>query len=67
MAGKNQRRNPKHVHCFVTVAFPNGNTLTVNVPAKVYSLAENGKKALVLEYDEQEGRKDKLPFEIAVL
>ena len=44
VAGKNQRRNPKHVHCFVTVAFPNGNTLTVNVPAKVYSLAENGKK-----------------------
>ena len=34
--------------------------------AKVYALAENGKHALLIKYDEPVG-KEKLPFEIAVL
>lgn len=36
------------------------------VSSKVYALAENGKRTLLIKYDEPEG-KEKLPFEIVVL
>lgn len=36
------------------------------VSQKVYDLAENGKRALLIKYDEPEG-KEKLPFEVVVL
>ncbi|PWJ69377.1 hypothetical protein B0O40_1745 [Ruminococcaceae bacterium R-25] len=66
VAGKNLRINPKHNHSFVTVSLPDGNTQTAMVSQKVYSLAQNGKQALLIKYDEPDG-KEKLPFEIAVL
>lgn len=64
--GRAKRRNPKHNHHFVTVSFPDGSTKEAMVSSKVYALAENGKHALLIKYDEPEG-KEKLPFEIAVL
>jgi glucan phosphoethanolaminetransferase (alkaline phosphatase superfamily) len=66
VAGRSQTINPKHNHSFVTVSFPDGTTQQAMVSQKVYDLAENGKRALLIKYDEPEG-KEKLPFEIAVL
>ncbi|MBP5623813.1 MAG: hypothetical protein J6X36_02990 [Lachnospiraceae bacterium] len=64
--GRKLTINPKHNHSFVTVSFPDGSTQQAMVSQKVYDLAENGKRALLIKYDEPEG-KEKLPFEIAVL
>ncbi len=66
VAGRKLTTNPKHNHSFVTVSFPDGSTKEAMVSSKVYALAENGKHALLIKYDEPEG-KEKLPFEIAVL
>ena len=66
VTGRFQTINPKHNHSFVTVSFPDGSTKEAMVSSKVYALAENGKHALLIKYDEPEG-KEKLPFEIAVL
>ena len=66
VSGKNIRINPKHNHSFVTVSFPDGSTQTVMVSPKVYALAENGKRALLIKCDDPKG-KEKLPFEIVVL
>ena len=66
VAGRKLTVNPKHNHHFVTVSFPDGSTKEAMVSSKVYALAENGKHALLIKYDEPEG-KEKLPFEIAVL
>ena len=66
VAGRKLTTNPKHNHSFVTVSFPDGSTQQAMVSSKVYALAENGKRALLIKYDEPEG-KEKLPFEIAVL
>ncbi len=67
VAGRDQRISPKHIHSFITVGFPDGNQIRVEVTAKTYYLAETGKPALLLKYDEPEGKKKKLPFEVAVL
>jgi len=64
VTGRFQTINPKHNHSFVTVSFPDENTQQAMVSPKVYALAENGKRALLIKYNEPEG---KLPFEIAVL
>lgn len=64
VADRTQRINPRHNHCFVTVSFPDGKEQQAMVSVKVFSLAEKGRRALLLKYDEPEG---KLPFEIAVL
>ncbi len=66
VSGKNLRINPKHNHSFVTVSFPDESTQTAMVSPKIFALAKNGKPALLIKYDEPEG-KNKLPFEIAVL
>lgn len=66
VTGRAQRRSPRHNHCFVTVSFPDGDTQEAMVSTSVFTLAENGKHALLIKYDEPEG-KEKLPFEIAVL
>ncbi len=69
VTGRDQRINPKHTHCYVTVGFPDGSTrstIRVEVTAKVYSLAETGKKALLVKCDEPESKKT-LPYEVAVL
>ena len=66
VAGRKLTTNPKHNHSFVTVSFPDGSTQQAMVSQKVYDLAENGKRALLIKYDEPEG-KEKLPFEIVVL
>lgn len=67
ISGKDQQINPKHIHSFITVGFPDDNNVRVEVPPEVYSLAEYGKKALLVKFDEPEGRKKKLPYEAAVL
>ena len=67
ISGRDERINPKHTHRFVTVSFPDGNTLRAEVPTKVYTLAESGKKALLVKYDEPEDKKKKLPYEAVVL
>ena len=67
VAGRDQRISPKHIHSYITVGLPDGNTIKVEVTAKVYYLAETGKPSLLLRYDEPEGKKKKLPFEVAVL
>ena len=67
ISGRDERINPKHTHRFVTVSFPDGNTLRAEVPTKVYTLAESGKKALLVKYDEPEDKKKKLPCEAVVL
>ncbi|MCR4703615.1 MAG: hypothetical protein K5665_08140 [Saccharofermentans sp.] len=67
VSAREKQRNTKHTHYFVTVSFPDGNEQKVMVSASVYSLAERGKRALLLKYDEPEGIKNKLPFEIAVI
>lgn len=66
VTGRTQQRSPRHNHCFVTVIFPDGNSQEAMASASVFALAENGKRALLLKYDEPEGR-NKLPFEIAVV
>ncbi len=66
VAGRKLTTNPKHNHSFVTVSFPDGSTQQAMVSSKVYALAENGKRALLIKYDEPEG-KEKLSFEIVVL
>ena len=66
VAGRKLTTNPKHNHSFVTVSFPDGSTQQAMVSSKVYALAETGKRALLIKYDEPEGKK-KLPFEIVVL
>ena len=60
---ENKRDRPNF---FITVSFPDGNEQKVRVSAGVYDLAEMGKPALLIKYDEPEGKK-KLPFEIVVL
>ncbi len=65
VSGRSQRRNPKHNHWFVTVRFPAGNEYEVMTSASVYAMAEMGKPALFLKYDEPGGMK-KLPFEVAI-
>ena len=60
---ENKRDRPSF---FVTVSSPDGNEQKVKVSAGVYDLAEMGKPALLIKYDEPEGKK-KLPFEIVVL
>lgn len=66
VTGKDQRINPKHIHSYVTVGFQDGSMIRAEVTAKIYSLAETGKRALLVKYDETEGKKD-LPYEVAVL
>lgn len=66
VAGRKMTINPKHNHSFVTVSFPDGSTQEAMVSTSVYNLAETGKRALLIKYDEPEGKK-KLPFEIVVL
>ena len=38
--------------------------IRAEVTAKIYSLAETGKRALLVKYDETEGKKN-LPYEVA--
>ena len=66
VAGRDQQNSAKHIHCFVTVGFPDGKKQRLYVTANVYSLAETGKRALLIRYSEPENRKRKLPFEVAV-
>jgi len=56
-----------HSCCFVTVSFPDGYEQNVMVSSRVYNLAVNGKRALIVRYDVPEGKRIKLPFEIAIL
>lgn len=67
VVGREMRKESEHYHCFVTVRFPDGNEQNVMVSSRGYDLAVNGKRALLVRYDVPEGKRIKLPFEIAVL
>ena len=67
VTGKERIPNPKHVHFYVTVAASDGSSLKVWVTSKVFYLAENGKRALVVMYKEPAEKKKKLPLEAVVL